>query len=146
MHPTTGHRNRKFVLRHIDPDIDRWLFVRHAFIHRRSTALAATRSEYRLIRHPRAAGKRHAVLRLNLFDEKAHPGRLRAPNRQNLQILAALVLEPRSGYAFPAFQHQQHFLILIDVRSSSCLSRYSFDGLPPTFVRSAQRPCPGPLI
>jgi len=42
--------------------MDRQLFFCHAFLHHKSTALAAMRSEYRLNRHARAAGKRHGVL------------------------------------------------------------------------------------
>ena len=37
-----------------------------AFLHRRSTALAAMRSEYRLIRHARAAGKKTCGLTMHL--------------------------------------------------------------------------------
>jgi 1-acyl-sn-glycerol-3-phosphate acyltransferase len=42
--------------------MDRRLFFLHAFLHRKSTAPAAMRSEYRLNRHVRTAEKRHAVL------------------------------------------------------------------------------------
>jgi len=45
--------------------MDRQLFFCHAFLHRKSTALAAMRSEYRLIPQKRADEKRHAVLRSN---------------------------------------------------------------------------------
>lgn len=61
-HPTMGNRNCQLVLLKIDSDMDCRLFFRHAFLHRRSTALAALRSGYRLNHHVRAAGKRHAVL------------------------------------------------------------------------------------
>jgi hypothetical protein len=53
--------------------MDRRLFFLYAFLHRKSTALAAMRSEYRLIPQKRADEKRHAVLR---FGEK--PGQFSA--------------------------------------------------------------------
>src|SRR6056297_1506625 len=64
-HPTTGNCNCQLVLRNVDPDMDRRLFFRHAFLHRKSTALAAMRSGYRLNHDARAAGKRHAVIHSN---------------------------------------------------------------------------------
>ena len=55
--PTTGKRNCQLVFRYIDPDIDRWVLFRHAFLHRRSTAFAVMRPEYRLIPQKRADKK-----------------------------------------------------------------------------------------
>lgn len=47
---STRDRDRKFVLGHINSDVNRSLGVPHVFLHRKRTAPAAPRPEFRLIR------------------------------------------------------------------------------------------------
>ena len=57
---------------------------------------------------------------LNLFEEKSPTlADCDHPIARTLKSRPPLVLEPRSGYALPAFHHQRHFLIQIDARLSS---------------------------
>lgn len=51
---------------------------------------------------------------LNLFEEKSPTlADCDHPIARTLKSWPSLVVEPRSGYALPAFHHQRHFLIQI---------------------------------